>query len=121
MIKEMRLLKAIFTENDGEDGKPNNYPETHYEKIDYAEFLLHQLLKDLNPALASTSRLRALLLISKEGGMTTLPDLITNNESRILLKKLSTIKRDIDDAIKQVCMVFENTKEACHVQDSNET
>lgn len=116
MTPEERLLKAIFakddSENEGPDGEmPDNYPETYFEKADYALFCLHKVLGCLSPALGRISRLCGLLRIGEKDGKNTLPDIITHSESRMALRHLIMVKRDVDDAYQQILSIFENTKE----------
>ena len=93
------------------DEMPDNYPETCFEKADYALFCLHKVLEYLSPALVRTSRLCGLLRVSEKDGKNTLPDIITHNESRMALKHLIMVKRDVDDAYQEILSIFENTKE----------
>ena len=121
MTKEERLLKAIFTENDGEDGRPDNYPETYYEKAGYAECCLQNSLEYLSPALRRLSRLRGLILVSAKDGISTLPDIITNNECLMVLEPLARVKRDVDDAFTELKFIYQSTKEAVeNVSTDNE-
>ena len=115
MTPEERLLKDIFakddSENDGPEGKmPDNYPETYYEKADYALFCLHKVLEYLSPALIRTSRLCGLLRVSEKDGKNTLPDIITHNQSRMALKYLTMVKSDVDDAYSEMLAIFDSTK-----------
>ena len=116
MTPEERLLKEIFAkddaENKGPEGEmPDNYPDTYLDKADYALFCLHKSLKSISPALGRISRLCGLLRVSEKDGKNTLPDIITHNESRMALKHLTMVKRDVDEAYQEILSIFENTKE----------
>lgn len=115
MTPEERLLKAIFerddSQNEGPDGEmPDNYPETYFEKADYALFCLHKVLEYLSPALVRASRLCGLLRVGEKDGKNTLPDIITHNESRMALKHITLVKRDVDDAYSELRAIFDSTK-----------
>ena len=111
MTPEERLLNEMFTksEQDELDEMPDNYPETYFEKADYAMFCLHKVLGCLSPALGRISRLCGLLRIGEKDCKNTLPDIITHNESRMALRHLIMVKRDIDDAYQEILSIFENT------------
>ena len=116
MTPEERLLKAIFakddSENDGPEGEmPDKYPDTYLDKADYALHCMHKSLESISPALGRISRLCGLLRVSEKDGKNTLPDIITHNESRIALRHLTMVKRDVDDAYQEILSIFENTKE----------
>ena len=116
MTPEERLLKEIFAKDDAENNgpeweMPDNYPDTYLDKADYALFCLHKSLKSISPALERISRLCGLLRVSEKDGKNTLPDIITHNESRMALRHLSMVKRDVDDAYQEILSIFENTKE----------
>jgi len=122
MTKEERLLKAIYRENNGEDGKPDNYPETFYEKAGYAEYCLQKSLESISPALRRIGRLSNLILVSKEDGVSTLPDIITNNECRMALESLIKVRFDVDEALTELKFIYQNTKGAvANVPLNNET
>lgn len=110
MTPEERLLREICTKSE-QDEMSDNYPETYFEKADYALFCLHKVLENLSPALIRTSRLCEYLRVSEKDGKTTLPDIITHNESRMALKHLTRIKCDVDEAYQEILSIFENTKE----------
>jgi len=115
MTPEERLLKDIFakddSENDGpEGGIPDNYPETYFEKADYALFCLHKSLEFISPALRRISRLCGLLRVSEKDGKNTLPDIITHNEIRMALRHLTMVKSDVDDAYSEMLAIFDSTK-----------
>lgn len=110
MTPEERLLRALFTKSE-QDEMPDNYPETYFEKADYALFCLHKVLEYLSPALVRASQLCGLLRVSEKDRKNTLPDIITHNESRMALKHLIMVKRDVDDAYQEILSIFENTKE----------
>ena len=93
------------------DEMPDNYPETYFEKADYALFCLHKVLGCLSPALVRASRLCRLLRVGEKDGKNTLPDIITHNESRMALKHLAMVKSDVDEAYQEILSIFENTKE----------
>ena len=111
MTPEERLLRALFTksEQDELDEMPDNYPETYFEKADYAMFCLHKVLGCLSPALGRISRLCGLLRIGEKDGKNTLPRIITHNESRMALRHLIMVKCDVDDAYQEILSIFENT------------
>ena len=127
MSKEERLLRAIFADKDekdvnkaesnaadvdtDDDDLPDNYPETYVEKAHYAQFLLHKTLESLSPALTRISRLHGLLQISQKDGKNTLPEIITNNESRMALKHLAKVKEDVNKAYCEICQINKDTKE----------
>ena len=90
---------------------PDNYPETCFEKADYALFCLHKVLEYLSPALVRTSRLCGLLRVCEKDGKNTLPRIITHNESRMALKHITMVKRDVDDAYQEILNILEDTKE----------
>lgn len=92
------------------DEMPDNYPETYFEKADNALFCLHKVLEHLSPALVRTSRLCGLLRVGEKDGKNTLPRIITHNESRMALKHIAMVKRDVDDAYQEILSIFENSK-----------
>ncbi len=110
MTPEERLLRALFTKSE-QDEMPDNYPETYFEKADYAMFCLHKSLESISPALGRISRLCGFLRIGEKDGKNTLPDIITHHESRMALRHLIMVKRDVDDAYQEILSIFENTKE----------
>lgn len=110
MTPEERLLREIFTKSE-QDEMPDNYPETYFEKADYAMFCMHKSLASISPALGRISRLCGLLRVSEKDGKNTLPDIITHNESRMALRHLTMVKRDVDDAYQEILSIFEKTKE----------
>lgn len=87
-----------------------DYPETYFEKADYAMFCMHKSLASISPALGRISRLCGLLRVSEKDGKNTLPDIITHNESRMALRHLTMVKRDVDDAYQEILSIFENTE-----------
>lgn len=109
MTPEERLLREIFAKSE-QDEMPDNYPETYFEKVDFAMFCLHKSLQSISSALGRTSRLCGLLRGSEKDGKNTLPDIITHNESRMALKRLAMVKRDVDDAYQEILSIFENTE-----------
>jgi len=121
MTKEERLLKAIYAE-DGDDAMPDNYPDTYLEKADYAEYCMIKLLEYLSPALCRVSRLCAMLKAGQEGEKNTLPSIITNNETRMVLEPLARVKGDVDDAFTELLKIYNETKGAAtNVPSINET
>jgi len=116
MTPEERLLKAIFakddSENDGPEGEmPDKYPDTYLDKADYAMHCMHKSLGSIAPALGRISRLCALLRVGEKDGKNTLPDIITHDGSRMALKHLAMVKRDVDEAYQEILSIFESTKE----------
>ncbi|MCL1964918.1 MAG: hypothetical protein FWF69_07640 [Firmicutes bacterium] len=121
MTKEECLLKAIFEEN-GDDDMPDNYPDTYLEKADYAAYCMIKLLEYLSPALCRVSRLRAMLKAGQEGEKNKLPDIITYNETRMVLEPLARVKGDVDDAFGELLKIYNVTKgAAANVPIINET
>lgn len=110
MTPEERLLNEMFTKSE-QDEMPDNYPETYFEKADYALFCMHKVLECLSPALVRTSRLCGLLRIGEKDGKNTTPDIITHDGSRMALKHLARVKSDVDDAYQEILSIFESTKE----------
>ena len=110
MTPEERLLREIFAKSE-QDEMPDNYPETYFEKADYALFCLHKVLEYLSPALVRSSQLCRLLRVGERDGKNTLPDIITHNESRMALRHLTIVKRDVDEAYQEILSIFESTKE----------
>ena len=117
MTPEERLLREIFAKSE-QDEMPDNYPATHLDKAYYAMFCLHKSLKSISPALVRISRLCGLLRVSEKDGKNTLPDIITHNESRMALRHLTMVKRDVDVAYKEILSIFENTKEPGTVSET---
>lgn len=120
MTPEERLLKDILakdnSENKGPEGEmPDNYPETYFEKADYALFCLHKSLGFISPALGRISRLCGYLRVIEKDGKNTLPRIIAHNESRMALRHLTMVQRDVDDAYQEILSIFENTKEPGNV------
>ena len=117
MTPEERLLREMFAKSE-QDEMPDNYPETYFEKADYAMFCLHESLKYISPALGRISRLCGLLRVGEKDGKNTLPDIITHDGSRMALKHLTMVKRDVDDAYQEILSIFENTKEPGTVSET---
>ena len=123
MTPEERLLKAIFakddSENDGPEGEmPDKYPDTYLDKADYAMHCMHKSLGSIAPALGRISRLCALLRVGEKDGKNTLPDIITHDGSRMALKHLAMVKRDVDEAYQEILSIFESTKEPGTVSET---
>ena len=110
MTPEERLLREMFAKSE-QDEMPDNYPETYFEKADYAMFCLHESLKYISPALGRISRLCGYLRVCEKDDKNTLPRIITHNESRMALTHLTMVKRDVDEAYQEILSIFENTKE----------
>jgi hypothetical protein len=100
------------------DEMPDNYPATHLDKADYAMHCMHKSLESTSPALWRISRLRGLLQAGQEGEKNTLPDIITHNESRMALRHLVGVKRDVDEAYQEILSIFESTKEPGTVSET---
>lgn len=108
MTPEERLLREIFAKSE-QDEMPDNYPATYLEKADYAMHCMHKSLESISPALGRISRLCGLLRVSERDGKNTLPTIITHNESRMALRHLVGVKRDVDDAYQEILSIFEST------------
>lgn len=117
MTPEERLLREIFAKSE-QDEMPDNYPETYFEKADYALFCLHKVLEYLSPALVRASRLCGYLRVGEKDGKNTTPDIITHNESRMALKHLARVKSDVDEAYQEILSIFESTKEPGTVSET---
>ena len=117
MSPEERLLKNIFASDEScdhsdsvDDDTPDNYPDTYLEKSHYAESAIQHSLVYVSEALKRLSRLHSLLLIGQENGVNKLPNVITNNESRMALKHLRKLKCCVCDAIYETNEIYESTK-----------
>lgn len=122
MSAEERLLKAIFTESepniDEYDSEvPDNYPDTYSEKAHYTEFCIQKSLEHTARTLNRISRLRGLLQAGQKDGKDALPDIFTNNESRMALEHLIRAKRDIEDAYQELLVIFQSTGKAKESND----
>ena len=106
-----RMHEALLDELLDEilDEMPDNYPATYLDKADYALHCMHKSLGSLSPALGRISRLCGLLRVGEKDGENTLPDIITYDGSRMALKHLVWVKRDIDDAYQEMLSIFEST------------
>lgn len=100
------------------DEMPDNYPATYLDKADYAMHCMHKSLESISPALGRISRLCGLLRVSEKDGKNTLPDIITHNESRMALRHLTMVKRDVDEAYQEILSIFESTKEPGTVSET---
>lgn len=110
MTPEERLLREIFAKSE-QDEMPDNYPETYFEKADYAMFCLHKSLESISTALGRISRLCGFLRVGEKDGKNTTPRIITHDGSRMALKHLAMVKRDVDEAYQEILNIFESTKE----------
>lgn len=114
VAKEERLLKAIF----GKKVKPvceppeipDNYPETFIDKVCYSECILYHTIAEITPALHRLNRLHNLLAVSEKDGENKLPDIITNNESRMALKHLLQVQNDINEVCGYVEEIYKATE-----------
>lgn len=111
MSQKERALRAIFSEHIDEDNPSDDFPKTYYEKAGYAEHCLRKSLEYASPALSRLERIRSLLLIGKEGEISTTPNIILHNEARMALEKVMRIKLNIDDAVDELRFIHEITKE----------
>jgi hypothetical protein len=100
------------------DEMPDNYPASHLDKADYALFCLRKSLKSISPALGRISRLCGLLRLGEKDGKNTTPRIITHDGSRMALKHLTMVKRDVDDAYQEILRIFESTKEPGAVSET---
>ena len=111
MTKEEHLLKAIFSEDNSEveDETLDSYPETNSEKIDYSEYCLQKSLEYISPTLHRIGRLRSLFQVTQKYGKDDLPDIITNNETRMALEHFAGVRSCVEDVYQQLVSVYENT------------
>jgi len=107
--REERLLKAIFA-NEKNDKKEEEHPDTIIEKVSFSELLVTKSLENISRSIVRLSRLHRLLAITQKDGQDKLPDIITNNETRMALEALIPAKRDIYDAVAYMTAVYRATQ-----------
>ena len=85
---------------------PENYPETLSDKAHYAEYCVQKSLESISASLWRMSRVRTFVSLG------SMPNIITNNETKMALKHLAFAMDDFKDAYKELRAIFDATKDA---------
>lgn len=86
--------------DDGEDD--DNYPETREEKLDYAKYIVIKSLEHISKALTRFDRVVNLSKLD-------CPDIIMNNECRMVLQSLYPAWADLSEARGYIKEIFDAT------------
>ena len=83
---------------------PENYPETYAEKAHYAEYCVQKSLESISACLRRIGRVRTFVSLG------SMPNIITNNETKMALKHLAFAMDDFKDAYRELKAIYDATK-----------
>lgn len=84
---------------------PEGWPDTHAEKVHYAQYTIIHSLEYYSPVLSKLKRLCDLYQVSSSDDGESLPDVIVLHEVESILKNLLLLKDDLDDSFNRLMEV----------------
>lgn len=109
--RKVEAMKAMHNDDDF-DQLPEGWPNTHLEKVGYANHCILSILEDIPKALKRLNRFERLLRVGTspdDENKSSLPDIITRNEARMAIEALDRVHRSFHQGFDELMKIFTET------------